>query len=435
MSARRSALLAGLGLVAVAAGFGTGSPSAGAAVVTNTMQCVPPPLNGPAFTWQPQVELTVAPVKEAYAVGDVVTVTWNWKTPPRNPSSWVFWGENIAQPSGVVRLTGAQTGDVAVTGPKQNPAAWGSAPLHVAAMTGTFTVERDGRIDLAPGAYAIDSWLIGDASVCTPTGTPAVSTGITVGKPSVPGPGNPTGGPGGGTSSGGASGGTLPAPGTPTTSGPPGTPGGPNPPVASGGPQAPAAGTPGAPTTPVSGLPGTPAPTDPAAQPAGPPVPGTPEAIPAALPPASNSPAPRGPLFMTPSQEGVVLGDLAPGSGAGHVTGELKPLTVTDDRGSTLGWTLTGQIGDFVAPDGSAIPGSAFRWTPGCTAAGTGSSAVSGGLPGTARATPELLCRQNPSLGEVTGGEFRVDASVEISLPAPTTGPQPYTAQLTLTLI
>ncbi|UGQ09495.1 hypothetical protein LO772_21420 [Yinghuangia sp. ASG 101] len=440
MAARRTALLVGFGLVAAAAGFGAGSPSARAAVVTNSVSCVPPPLNGPAFTWQPQVELTVAPVKDAYAVGDVVTVTWNWKTPPRNPSSWVLVAQNSARPAGVVRLTGAQTGDVAVAGPTRNPAAWGSDPLYVEAMTGTFTVAKEGRVDLAPAGYTIDTWLVGDPSACTPTGTPAVSTAIAVGDPSEPPlggtSGGATGGADGGTSSGGStnggttggtSGGATPppdgAPTAPTTTGTPGSPDG-----------TPATGTPGASTPPaVPGaepLPGT--------QPAGAPTPETPETpegAPGAAPGAPNSPRPAGPLYITPSQDGGVILGASPSNGSpGEVTGELRPLTVTDDRGSTLGWTLTGQIGDFVAPDGSVLPGSAFHWIPGCTAAGDGSSAVSGGLPGDARTNPELLCRQNPSLGEVTGGEFQVDASVRITLPAPAE-PQPYAAQLTLTLI
>lgn len=435
MAARRTALLVGFGLAAVAAGFGAGGPSAEAAVVTNSVECVPPPFNGPVFTWQPQVELTVAPVKDAYAVGDVVTVTWNWRTPPRNPSSWVFVAQNSARPAGVVKLTGAQTGDVAVTGPARNPAAWGANPLYVEAMTGIFTVAKEGRIELAPAGYTIDTWLAGDPSACTPTGTPAVSTGITVGNPSGPPPGGTSGGTTGGTGDGTSSGGSTNG----GTSG--GTSGGAAPPPA-GPPAAPATtGAPGA--TPATGAPApalvpgaTPtAEPIPGAQPAGALPPGAPEGAPGAAPPAPNSPRPAGPLFITPSQDGGVVLGTPPQSGAPReVSGELRPLTVTDDRGSTLGWTLTGQIGDFVAPDGSVLPGSAFQWTPGCTAAGDGSSAVSGGLPGDARANPELLCRQNPSLGEVTGGEFQVDASVRVTLPAPA-GPQPYAAQLTLTLI
>ncbi|WP_436777236.1 hypothetical protein [Yinghuangia sp. YIM S09857] len=425
MASRRTGLLLALGVVAAAAGFGTGTPPAQAAAVTHAVECDPTFANGLKFTWNPQIELAVAPLKPTYAVGDEVTVTWSWKTPPRNPSSWVLIAKDTAEPSGVVKLSGSQTGEVKVAGPKKNPTTGGGQPLPVEAMTGKFTVDREGRIDLTPGAYAIDTLLWGPPVPCTPTGTTPVSTSIQSGTPSTPGP-QPTddpGTPGGPGTTPPTTGqpGTPGATGTPGVTGAPGTPGGPTgspgtttPPAASGGPS----------TGSVGGQ--SPAPGD--GSPSDAPAPGD-------APPAAGGPPPPGPLFMKADQQAVVMGDLLPGSGPRQVTGQLHPLQVVDQRGSTLGWTLTGQIGDFVAPDGSLIPASGFAWTPNCLATGTTSSAVSNGLPGDAADSPELLCRQNPSMGEVTGGEFQVDAALTLGVTVPTTEAAPYTAELTLSLI
>ncbi|MGR6997977.1 hypothetical protein ACU686_07500 [Yinghuangia aomiensis] len=46
--------------------------------------------------------------------------------------------------------------------------------------------------------------------------------------------------------------------------------------------------------------------------------------------------------------------------------GKLNQVVVQDFRGGTLGWELTGQIGDFKSERNGAIPGAQLAWTPAC---------------------------------------------------------------------
>ncbi|NUP30817.1 MAG: hypothetical protein HOU01_03760, partial [Streptomycetaceae bacterium] len=229
MALRRTGIPVALGIV-VAAAFGPAAPPAHAAAVSTTVECDPPAGHGGKFTWQPQIELSVAPQKAAYAVGDKVTVTWHWKTPPRNPSSWLLMGKDLVKPNGTVKLTGAQTGDVALTGPQQNPATWGAQPLAVADMTGALTVSKAGKIDLAPAGYVLENKWMGPATPCVPTAPAPVALSLQVADalPGTPG-GTPTPG-------------QSPTPGASSTPGATGSPGATGTPGATGGPTAPPSG-------------------------------------------------------------------------------------------------------------------------------------------------------------------------------------------------
>ncbi|MCF2532649.1 WxL domain-containing protein [Yinghuangia soli] len=144
--------------------------------------------NGATFAWKPKVVLELSPEKPYYSVGDQVTVTWRWKDYPRNPQMpGVILLADTVTPSGTVKLTGAQTGTIAVNGPKKNPGA-GAPPavVQVSDMTGTFPVTANGRIEVAPGDYSLK--LIAQTTPCTATGTPAVSSSAQVGIPVPPAP-------------------------------------------------------------------------------------------------------------------------------------------------------------------------------------------------------------------------------------------------------
>ncbi|MFI1384985.1 hypothetical protein [Embleya sp. NPDC020886] len=137
--------------------------------------------NGPVFDWQPEVALSVSPAKPWYEIGDEVTVDWKWIGYPRNPSSWVVALKDTVTPSGTVKLSGAQTGDVSVVGPKGNPATPGGEVLKVGDMKGTFKITKAGRIDLAPAGYGLKVITISSSGV--PIGTPVPSHSIGVGQP------------------------------------------------------------------------------------------------------------------------------------------------------------------------------------------------------------------------------------------------------------
>ncbi|MFE5333761.1 hypothetical protein ACFRCG_45965 [Embleya sp. NPDC056575] len=152
--------------------------------VKYTVRYTPAWGNGPAFDWTPEVALSVSPAKTWYEIGDEVTVGWKWIGYPRNPSGWVVALKDTVTPSGTVKLSGAQTGDVQVTGDKGNPATPGGDVLKVNDMKGTFKVAKAGRIDLTPGGYGLK--VITIASSGAPVGTPAVSQSIMVGAPAQP---------------------------------------------------------------------------------------------------------------------------------------------------------------------------------------------------------------------------------------------------------
>ncbi|MGC0419141.1 hypothetical protein [Embleya sp. AB8] len=149
--------------------------------VKYTVRYTPAGGNGPVFDWTPEIALSVTPVKPWYEIGDQVTVNWKWIGYPRNPSSWVVALKDTVTPSGTVKLSGAQTGDVSVGGPKGNPATPGGDVLKVGDMTGSFKITKPGRIDLTPAGYGMKVITIGSSGV--PVGTPAVSHSIAVGQP------------------------------------------------------------------------------------------------------------------------------------------------------------------------------------------------------------------------------------------------------------
>ncbi|MYW03645.1 hypothetical protein GT354_36285, partial [Streptomyces sp. SID3343] len=192
-------------LVAGAAGLTAVAPAAHAESVEHEVRCAPPPGAGGDFTWKSRIELSVSPPKQdTYKVGEEVTVTWHWVAPPRNPWQWVGIAANTETPTGTVKLSNAQVGDVAMTGPDKHAGAGAGQPLPVADMTGRFTIAAEGRVDLAPGGYELTQFWI-PSSPCKPTRPDRlpVSTGIRIGNAPTPG-GDSTGGTNGGATSGGS---------------------------------------------------------------------------------------------------------------------------------------------------------------------------------------------------------------------------------------
>ncbi len=146
--------------------------------------------------------------------------------------------------------------------------------------------------------------------------------------------------------------------------------------------------------------------------------------------------------------------------------GSLAPLVVNNDSGSTAGWTLTGELTDFLDP--AVAPGttcdSPAHFTPQCIPGGdlgwTPTASVVTALPGTAAQiapgsvvtpptavvggaatspppgihdTPQVLCQAQAGVSE---GAFQCGGSLVVTVPASTTDPLPpgFEATLTLTL-
>ncbi|MDX2648484.1 hypothetical protein PV341_33935 [Streptomyces sp. PA03-1a] len=101
-------------------------------------------------------------------------------------------------------------------------------------------------------------------------------------------------------------------------------------------------------------------------------------------------------------------------------------------RAGNIGWTVSGQVGDFTGPAGSTIDGSSLTWAPAIADRGNVPSITPGApvVPGDGNGLKE-------SRTLATGiGPGTADAGAGLDFDAPTsTPPGTYTAVLTLTVI
>ncbi|MEU5882473.1 hypothetical protein [Spirillospora sp. NPDC047279] len=140
-----------------------------------------------------------------------------------------------------------------------------------------------------------------------------------------------------------------------------------------------------------------------------------------------------GPLTMAQQPGEVALTPITLDGTEKSATGDLRQVKVVDARGGTTGWTLTGTLTDFASSGGPKIPAGNLTWTPKCTA-GAGASPVTTGSAGPlSTTTAATLCGSADGTGTVVGGTFTADAGLDLKVP-PVTGAGDYTAVLTLTL-
>lgn len=202
MASAAALALAGAGVLAVAG-------SAQAADVSYKTECLPPPISG-----LPPIEGTTKVAVSAPAtakVGDEITVVWKTvEAASKNPDV-LDLGENTVQPTGTVKVAGAQTGELPVEGPRQNPPIPKGAPMKLSDMTGKLKLEKPGEVTLTPGFYNINvNKPISTDTKCSPKETvqPAVTIKVTDGG------GDSGGTTSGGTTSGGTTGGGTTSSGT-----------------------------------------------------------------------------------------------------------------------------------------------------------------------------------------------------------------------------
>ncbi|MEU6078924.1 hypothetical protein [Streptomyces sp. NPDC047108] len=189
-------MLGGAGLLIAA------SP-AQAAEVSYATECLPPPISG----LPPVQGTTTVDIKapETAKVGDTVEVVWTTvKAASKNPDI-LDLDKNTVQPTGKIKIAGAQTGELAVEGPRENPPIPKNSPMVLSAMKGSLKLEKAGEVTLAPGFYNINV----NKPISTDTKCSAkeeVKPGATI---KVTDGGGTTGGTTSGGSTGGDSGGTT----------------------------------------------------------------------------------------------------------------------------------------------------------------------------------------------------------------------------------
>ncbi|MET9495095.1 hypothetical protein [Streptomyces sp. NPDC006552] len=197
-------ILSGAGLWLAAAG------PAHAAASSFATECVPPPISG-----LPPVEgTTVADITAPATarVGDEIDVVWKTtQAASKNPDVLDLDADTV-QPTGTVKVGGAQSGDLKVQGPRKNPAIPKNSPMVLSDMTGKLKLTVAGDVTLTPDAYTINvNKPISTDTKCTPKATvePAVTIKVTDGAGTSTGGTGAGGAAAGGTDTGGAAGGSA----------------------------------------------------------------------------------------------------------------------------------------------------------------------------------------------------------------------------------
>ncbi|MEU6804036.1 hypothetical protein [Streptomyces neyagawaensis] len=195
--------------------LGAAAVPAYAGEVSYATKCVPPPISGlPPVEGTTKVEITAPRTAK---VGDEVEVVWKFVQAASKNPDLIDLPADTVQPSGTLKAAGAQTADVAMKGPRENPAIPKGAAMVLSTMKGTLKLTAPGAVTLTPGGYAID--VFSTQTTCAPTVPVAAGATIDVtgGGGTSGGTSGTTGGSGtsgttgtsGGTSSGGTTGGTT----------------------------------------------------------------------------------------------------------------------------------------------------------------------------------------------------------------------------------
>ncbi|WP_256640663.1 hypothetical protein [Streptomyces murinus] len=161
---RRRGTAVGAALVLSGAGalLGLAVTPAQAATVAYATHCVPPagisPVDGTT-----QVEITAPATAK---VGDTVDVGWKFvQAASKNPDI-IDLPANSVQPSGVLKAAGAQSADIAMQGPRQNPAIPKGAQMVLSDMKGSVKLTAPGEVTLTPDAYTVNA--MSTDTKCTP---------------------------------------------------------------------------------------------------------------------------------------------------------------------------------------------------------------------------------------------------------------------------
>ncbi|MGW7200497.1 peptidase [Streptomyces chryseus] len=118
-------------------------------------------------------------------------------------SSPVELGKGAMKPSAVIRLGGAESGSVPVSGPPNPAAIPANTPIRITDLSGTYTPTKSGKVTFTASVLTIKA--LGTTTTCTPSNNPRPSLELDVKGAG----GGSTGGSSGGTSqnaSGGGSG-------------------------------------------------------------------------------------------------------------------------------------------------------------------------------------------------------------------------------------
>ncbi|MFI6340131.1 LPXTG cell wall anchor domain-containing protein [Streptomyces sp. NPDC050535] len=164
----------------------TAAPAAHADVVDVNYQCKTPIGDKSA----------VSPIdikSEKSGSGYKLTMSWQKGV----SSSPVELGKGAMSPSAVIKVGGADSGTVNVSGPANSAAIPANTPIKISDLSGTYTPTKSGEVTLTAGVLTIKA--LGTTTTCTPSNNPKPSLTLDV-TAAGGGSGGNTGG--GGSSSG-----------------------------------------------------------------------------------------------------------------------------------------------------------------------------------------------------------------------------------------
>ncbi|MFD6313728.1 peptidase [Streptomyces nigra] len=141
--------------------------------------------------------------------GSGYRITMSWQKGVS--SSPVELGKGAMSPSATIKVGGADSGTLKVTGPANQEAIPANTPIKINDLTGTYTPGKSGKVTFTAGVLTIKA--LGTTTTCTPTNNPGPSLTLDV-KAAGGGGGAGTSG---GTSSGGSASGGDNAAGLPRT--------------------------------------------------------------------------------------------------------------------------------------------------------------------------------------------------------------------------
>ncbi|MFB7500987.1 hypothetical protein ACFC09_41015 [Streptomyces sp. NPDC056161] len=179
---RAGAAVAALVLGGAGVLLGVASTPAQAAQVSFATHCVPPagidPVDGTT-----QVEITAPATAK---VGDTIDVGWKFvQAASKNPDIIDLPADSV-QPSGTLKAAGAQSADIAMQGPRENPAIPKGGAMVLSDMKGSLKLTAPGEVTLTPDAYTVNAMTTD--TKCTPSQTvqKAATIQVTAGGSGTP---------------------------------------------------------------------------------------------------------------------------------------------------------------------------------------------------------------------------------------------------------
>ncbi|WP_458244183.1 LPXTG cell wall anchor domain-containing protein [Streptomyces sp. MAI_2237] len=169
------------------------APAAQAKVVDVNYQCKTPIGDKSAVS-----PIDITGVKS----GGGYKITMSWQKGVS--SSPVELGKGAMNPSATIKLGGADSGTLSVSGPANQAAIPANTPIKISDLTGTYTPKKTGSVTFTPGVLTIKA--LGTTTTCTPSNNPGPALTLDV----TAAGGGTSGGTGTTGTTGSDSGGALP---------------------------------------------------------------------------------------------------------------------------------------------------------------------------------------------------------------------------------